>query len=251
MTSPAVMTGLTRLAPTPSGFLHEGNRANFALTAHIAERLDLMLALRIDDIDAARYRQEYVEDIFDVLHDMGISWSLGPQDARDFEANYRQEARISEYYDRLSDLRDSSLEAYACTCSRSTVGGLAVGGCPGECRTRPGPLVQGESALRIHVPPGTTVRVADDDVDVAAAMGDFVVWRRDGLPAYQLVSVVEDARWGTTHIVRGADLLPSTAAQIMLARALGLHTVADATYVHHALVLDDEGRKLSKSQLTR
>jgi len=214
---------ITRFAPTPSGFLHEGNAVNALLVAWLAHQVDAQVALRIDDLDAARLRPAYVDDIFDVLRDMGIAWTIGPEDARDFEANYRQQARIPEYFECLSDLRDSALEAYACSCSRSEVGGLAVGGCPGDCRSRLRPLVQGESALRIHVAPGTTVRVAGVDVDVATAMGDFVVWRRDGLPAYQLVSVVEDARWGTTHIVRGDDLLASTAAQILLARALGLH----------------------------
>ncbi len=82
-------------------------------------------------------------------------------------------------------------------------------------------------------------------------MGDFIVWRRDDLPAYQLVSVVEDRDLGTTHIVRGRDLLASSAAQVFLADSIGASNVAAATYVHHELITDSDGRKLSKTQISR
>jgi glutamyl-tRNA synthetase len=79
-------------------------------------------------------------------------------------------------------------------------------------------------------------------------MGDFVIWRRDDLPSYQLVSVIEDRDLGTTHIVRGEDLLASTAAQIFLAPALGADTLVTAFYLHHPLLTDVNGVKLSKSR---
>jgi glutamyl-tRNA synthetase len=86
-------------------------------------------------------------------------------------------------------------------------------------------------------------------VDLGAEMGDFIVWRRDDLPAYQVVSVVEDRDLGVTHIVRGLDLVPSSAAQIYLAAWFDATNVSGATFVHHELVTDESGAKLSKSPL--
>jgi glutamyl/glutaminyl-tRNA synthetase len=122
-----------------------------------------------------------------------------------------------------------------------------VGGCRAFSRGH----IPGETALRAVVTQGTVVAVDGANIDLATEMGDFIVWRRDDLPAYQLVSVVEDRDLGTTHIVRGKDLLVSSAAQIFLAPALAASNVADATYVHHPLINDAEGRKLSKSSLPK
>lgn len=240
---------LARLAPTPSGFLHEGNLANFHATARIARESGADLALRIDDADASRYRREYVDHIFAVLEEHRFRWTVGPRSTEEFEASWSQRRRTEEYRSRLADLAGSGVIAYACACSRTALAGTPSGGCPGGCRHRGLPLVPGSSALRVHVPGGTSVRVGDRDVLLDEALGDFVVWRRDDLPAYQWVSLLEDERLGTTHIVRGEDLVASSAAQAFLARALGIVNVAQATYVHHPLVLDDQGRKLSKSTL--
>lgn len=238
---------LARLAPTPSGYLHEGNLANFHLTREVAREAGAALALRIDDADASRYRREYVDNIFVVLTEQGFDWTIGPRDTEDFESNWSQRNRTAEYFARLVDLSHAGIPSYACTCSRTDMSGVPRGGCPGGCRDRRTPLVAGSSALRVHVPAGTDVMVGDREVRLDEALGDFVVWRRDGLPAYQWVSLLEDERLGTTHIVRGEDLIASSAAQAYLARALGIAHVADATYVHHPLVLDAQGRKLSKS----
>jgi glutamyl-tRNA synthetase len=105
------------------------------------------------------------------------------------------------------------------------------------------------TALRVAVPHGTVVHAGDAAVRLDVDMGDFVVWRRDDLPAYQLVSVLEDRDLGVTHIVRGRDLLTSTAAQVYLSAWLDAEMVAQATYVHHELITDDTGAKLSKSTL--
>jgi len=242
---------LTRIAPTPSGFLHEGNRRNFALTVEHARRWGADLALRIDDVDADRYRMEYVDDIFRTLHDMRIQWQVGPADIVDFEKRWSQRTRTEYYRAELDRARERGLTAYACTCSRALQRGAASGGCSGGCRTRSMEFVPGETALRVIVPEGTILTVSGTGIDLAAEMGDFVVWRRDDLPAYQLVSVIEDRDLGTTHIVRGEDLLVSSAAQIFLASSLGAPNVADATYVHHELITDRAGRKLSKSQVPR
>lgn len=242
---------LARLAPTPSGFLHAGNLDNFRRTQAVARDASALLALRIDDADATRYRREYVDHVFEVLDGLGIAWDVGPRSTEEFESAWSQRHRTAEYRHRVGDLRDSPVETYACTCSRSDLAGVPTGGCPGGCHHHGGPLVPGVSALRVHVPVGTVVAVGGHEVRLDEELGDFVVWRRDDLPAYQWVSVLEDERLGTTHIVRGQDLIASSAAQVFLARALGITSVVDATYVHHPLILDGQGRKLSKSTLGR
>jgi glutamyl/glutaminyl-tRNA synthetase len=103
--------------------------------------------------------------------------------------------------------------------------------------------------VRLRVPVGTLVSVQGASIDISATLGDVVIWRRDGLPAYHLVSVIEDATMGTTHIIRGEDLRATSALQIYLAGLLGLESVVQATYIHHPLVLGPDGRKLSKSTL--
>ena len=240
---------VTRLAPTPSGFLHEGNRLNFRTIAALAGEIGATLALRIDDADASRYRREYAEDVFATLHAMGIVWTVGPRDADDFEAHWSQRSRTEYYRAQLRSAVDSGLQVYACACSRTTQRGPASGGCTGGCRTLALPLEPGRTALRAVVDVDTTVRIGDETIRLDEEMGDFVLWRRDDLPAYQLVSVVEDRDLGVTHIVRGRDLLPSSAAQVHLAPWLGAQNVAAATYVHHELITDTSGAKLSKSTL--
>lgn len=242
---------MTRIAPTPSGFLHAGNHRNFVITADLARDQGATLALRIDDADAPRYRREYVIDIFDTLQELAISWDVGPRDADDFEANWSQQHRTEYYRDELAGAIAHGLPTYACACSRARQAGPAHGGCVGGCRTRHLPLEVGTTTLRVIVETGTLVTVGDTQVDVARMMGDFVIWRRDDLPAYQLVSLVEDRDLGVTHIVRGVDLLASSAAQIYLAPWLGAGNVAEATYTHHGLVMDASGKKLSKSTLAR
>ena len=241
---------LTRYAPTPSGYLHAGNLRNFDMTAQLAVDVGADIALRIDDADASRYRREYAADIFRVLIERALPWTIGPVDVTDFEQNWSQRARTESYRAELGRLRDS-LPTYACACSRTIQVGPATGGCVGGCRSRSLSLVPGETALRVAVPVGTAIAVGDVTVDLAVGIGDVVVWRRDDLPAYQLVSVVEDRNLGTTHIVRGQDLLVSSAAQVYLAPALGAGNVAEATYVHHPLITDAGGRKLSKSTMAR
>lgn len=241
---------LTRIAPTPSGFLHEGNRVNFRHTADLAADVGAAIALRIDDADAARYRREYAEDVFATLRSMGIEWTIGPRNVDDFEAHWSQRARTEYYRRQLQDALGRGLLVYACACSRTRQRGPAVGGCAGGCRQRGLPLAPGRTALRVVVDPGTDVDVSGRRVDLAAEMGDFVVWRRDDLPAYQVISVVEDRDLGVTHIVRGLDLLPSSAAQVSLAPWFDAASVSGAVFVHHDLVTDESGAKLSKSQLS-
>ena len=242
---------ITRFAPTPSGFLHEGNAVNALLVAWLAHQVHAQVALRIDDLDAARLRPAYVEDIFDTLRWLDITWQIGPTDAEDLVALHGSHRRIDRYRDVLASARAAGLHVYACRCSRRMLAGLATGGCPSGCRDADLAHVAGETVLRAHVPEGARVAVDGEDVDIARTAGDVVLWRRDDLPAYHLASIVDDHDLGVTHIVRGVDLRESTALQRFLAPFLAASDIAEATYVHHALVTGPDGQKLSKSQLER
>jgi glutamyl/glutaminyl-tRNA synthetase len=240
---------ITRIAPTPSGYLHVGNAANFLLVSWLASQGGGDIVLRIDDMDAPRYRPQYVADILDLLPWLGIAWQRGPRTVDEFESRYSMRHRTGHYWSELESARRRGLEAYACSCSRARLADVPTGGCPGGCRTAALPLEPGRTALRVHVPVGTSVSVDGAPIDLAATVGDFVVWRRDGLPAYHLASVIEDRDLGITDIVRGVDLRESTAAQLFLAPFLDAGGLASARILHHGLLTDADGRKLSKSQL--
>lgn len=239
----------TRVAPTPSGFLHVGNAANALVTSAWAMDDGLELRLRIDDLDDARARPEYIEDILKLLDWLGIRWTHGPRTV--VECQEARAARSTRAWDVLEQALQAGMPAYACNCSRRTLAATPTHGCPGDCRAADRPLDVGESALRIHVPPGTTIDVQGEAVELDLVLGDFIVWRRDDRPAYQWFSVVEDTDHGTTHILRGEDLRVSTAAQLYLAGFLPDAGFLEADIRHHPLVLDDAGLKLSKSQLRR
>lgn len=238
---------LTRIAPTPSGFLHEGNAVNALVTSWWATQDDLTVALRLDDLDGPRIRQEYVDDVFEVLTWLGIHWSVGPTDAH--ESVPQRVRRVEECRSALEDARAADLPAYACACSRRMLIKPPTGGCPGGCRSLDLALDPGRTALRVAVPVGTMVQVENESIPVDRVLGDFVIWRRDDLPAYQWSSLVEDTAMGTTHILRGDDLRPSTAAQLFLAGFLPDSSLGEATIRHHSLLTDANGAKLSKSQL--
>ncbi len=229
---------ITRLAPTPSGFLHSGNAVNFLLVAWLSAAHGGRLALRIDDADAARYRREYAEDVFRVLDWLGIEWQSGPSDVDDFERSHSQRNRTAHYRERLQVLQESHLPVYVCECSRRDLAQAQSPGCVRDCASRGLDLVDGRTALRARVSTG------------ASTPSDVIVWRRDGLPSYHLASIVDDHDLGTTHVVRGMDLLESSGVQCSLAPALGCPSVASASYLHHPLVVDGHGSKLAKSRLT-
>jgi glutamyl-tRNA synthetase len=238
---------VTRIAPTPSGFLHPGNAVNFVLTAWLAAQHSGRLLLRIDDMDAARVRTAYLEDVFRVLDWLGIVCDEGPADVAQFRREYSLTHRTELYRDELQRLRQRGL-IYACRCSRRELAGHPGDVYPGTCRSLGLPLVCHESAARLAVPrPCLVVVPGTGPVDVAEVIGDAVLWRRDDLPAYQLASVVEDRDLGVNAIVRGLDLLPSTSLQLHLAPLLGADALAAADIRHHALVRAPDGTKLSKS----
>ena len=239
------MSGLrTRIAPTPSGFLHAGNALNFLIAHQLAREEAGTVLLRIDDLDTDRVRPEYIEDIFDFLHWLGISWDEGPRDADDFHRNWSQRARLNAAKAMLVTLRSSG-HLYACDCSRKIIQSCA-------CRDRSIPLEAPDVCWRLRVPDPCKVRsnkwpFGEDTIDLHRDLPDPVLRQRNGSPSYQLASLADDAHFGTTLIVRGEDLLPSTACQTYLAGLLGLPSFFGARFIHHALVVDAHGRKLSKS----
>lgn len=225
--------GRLRIAPTPSGFLHLGNALNFTLNWLVARLAPAgRLLLRIDDLDADRKREAYVQDVFDTLEWLGLDWDEGPVSADDFEKNWSQHRRIELYDNLLAQLREKGF-LFACGKSRRDLAPFE-GVYPPEFRKQNLSLDAPDVSWRIVTP-------------VGFPMPDFVVRRRDGLPAYQIASLADDLRFGITHIIRGEDLLSSTAAQEFLAECLGRYDFQTIRFLHHPLLKNEKGEKLSKS----
>lgn len=245
--------GRTRIAPTPSGFLHVGNLYAFLHTAQRAKENGWSLRLRIDDLDRSRFRQAYLEDIFAVLATLGIRWEEGPSDAADFLAHYRQELRMPLYQSYLQQLRDAGW-VYACSCSRSQLASHPH--YPGTCRHKQLPLDDPNLPWRLRLPEDAAVQLLDlqgtaQTINLAGLLGDPVVLRKaeKGIrwPAYHLACVADDVLYQTTHIVRGQDLYESSLIQLFIAQCLRLTTFTQIRFEHHALLTTPDGRKLSKS----
>ncbi len=257
--SPAVRGARGRFAPSPTGPLHLGN-ARTALLAWLAARAQASsFVLRVEDLDGPRVRPGLEASILGELSWLDLDWDEGP-DVGGGSGPYRQSERGECYRAALSELRQRGL-LYPCFCSRAEIArasqaphGPSDEGprYPGTCRQ----LGSAEAAERgLRRPPAWRLRVEpgpvgfDDGVhgsrsfDVAAEVGDFVVARADGVPSYQLAVVVDDAAMGIEEVVRGDDLLPSTARQLLLYRALGL---APPRFAHVPLVTGEDGARLAK-----
>jgi glutamyl-tRNA synthetase len=221
-----------RYAPTPSGYLHAGNAVNFILNYLLARSKGGHILLRIDDLDGARKRSPFVQDIFDALNWLGIDYDEGPMDQVDFESRWSQHFRLTAYNKTLERLRASGL-LFACSKSRSDLSPFG-GMYPAEFRDQGLHLDDPDVAWRIRTPDNFP-------------MPDFIVRRRDGLPAYQIASLTDDLLFEITHIIRGADLEPSTQAQRFLAGILGETAFLSIQPLHHPLIQDASGAKLSKS----
>ena len=242
----------TRIAPTPSGYLHLGNAMSFAITWALARKQQGKVVLRIDDIDNIRFRPEYLQDIFDTLEFMGIDYDEGPRSPSDFEQNYSQHLRLPQYQALLDKLVQQGL-VYACPCSRSQIAAVSPDGLyPLTCRNEQLPLDSPETAWRVQVPEDTVISFHDElvgncTVALVLEMPDFVIRRKDRIPAYQIASLADDLEMGINLIVRGEDLMLSTAAQLFLAEQAVATAFTDAQFVHHPIILTDSGNKLSKS----
>lgn len=217
-----------RLAPTPSGDLHLGNVCAFAMAWMSARAQGGRVLLRIEDIDEGRARRDVEERQRDDLQWLGLTW--------DAETPRQSDRAYAEWLSRLAP------STYRCACSRAQLAG-ARGLYPGTCRTAG--LRQGAVRYRL---PDTTVEFTDRHYGARrvplSSLGDPVLRRRDGHFAYMLAVVVDDIRDGVTEVVRGADLLDSTAIQVCLWEALG---AAPPVWCHAPLVLGPDGAKLSKS----
>jgi glutamyl-tRNA synthetase len=253
-----------RLAPSPTGLLHIGHARTFWIAVQRATERGGVLILRNEDLDSQRCRPEFVDAMIEDLRWLGIPWQEGP-DCGGPVGPYTQSERRSHYLAAWKRLR--ALGAiYPCTCSRKDVALSA--GAPndgddeplysGKCRPGRPAKAKPSSGEYTDNPAGSNwrFRVPDDEpisfIDqhlgpqqftAGRDFGDFIVWRRDDVPAYQLAVVVDDAAMGITEVVRGADLLKSTARQILLYRALGL-TIPD--FYHCDLVRDKAGVRLAK-----
>lgn len=236
----------TRIAPTPSGYLHLGNVLSFAVTALLAKKSGAKILLRIDDLDQARVNKLYLQNIFDTLNFLEIPWHEGPRNLEEFEDNYSQLHRMPMYRDALKQLADEGL-VFACTCSR----GWLNAGNQCVCFDKKIPLSSANASWRLLTGNNADINVKSYNGNIikAALPGDlhnFIVKKKDGFPAYQLTSVIDDLFFGVDLIVRGEDLWPSTLAQHLLANTLGKNSFADFVFYHHPLLME-AGKKLSKS----
>lgn len=238
---------VSRLAPTPSGFLHLGNAVNFLVTWAIVRRLKGRLHLRIDDMDGIRFRPDVLEDIFTSLDWLGLDWDTGPSGPDDFYQNFSLHKKKEYYRGRLQAL--DKMKTFVCRCSRASIKKVSPSGLyPGTCRNAGFAFEPGLHAVRLRVDNDTGIQVNNQRIDLAQTFGDFILWRKDDQPSYHLASLLEDEDSHINFIVRGQDLLLSTAAQIYLARCFGFSSFPACRFIHHGLVFADSGEKLSKSR---
>jgi glutamyl/glutaminyl-tRNA synthetase len=267
-----------RLAPSPTGYLHVGHARTFWTAWQRARDAGGALVLRMEDLDPDRSKTAYAEAAIEDLRWLGIRWQEGPDKGGPF-APYAQSRRHAIYLAAWRKLLRRGF-LYACRCSRKDLETAVAAPhervthghagklellddepiYPGTCRRFQGhaPQLPGPTASdfetpdginwRFRVPDGEAIEFNDQNLGpqrfvAGEDFGDFVVWRRDGVPSYQLACVADDAAMGITEVVRGADLLKSTARQILLNRALGFENPG---WFHCPLVVDHNGRRLAK-----
>ena len=237
-----------RIAPTPTGYLHLGHAATFWRAHERSRQFEGLTILRIDDLDPQRCRHSYAEAAIADLEWLGVEWHEGP---------IYQSQRRELYLNAWRKLRDAGC-IYPCLRSRRDVSEAALAPheeepiFPIEWRT---PVGEGMHLLeprgtnwRFRVPDGESIAFHDGNYGAITRMasrdfGDFLIWNRDDIPAYELAVVVDDLAMGVTEVVRGADLLTSTARQILIYRAL---KAQPPTFFHCPLLLDNDGRRLAK-----
>lgn len=249
-----------RIAPTPTGFLHLGHAATFWHAFQRARAADGTLIFRIEDLDPQRSRPEFSSAAIDDLHWLGIDWEEGPDQGGPF-APYVQSQRPDWFRQVWEKLRQGSF-IYPCSRSRRDVAAASLAPHEDEeesepifpAQWRPSPEAgqkfssPGNVNWRFCVPDGVTISFADQiqgtqQYTAGRDFGDFLVWRKDGVPAYELAVVADDHAMQITEVVRGADLLKSTARQILLYQALGWEP---PQWAHTNLLRDAQGRRLAK-----
>ena len=245
-----------RIAPSPTGFLHIGHAVTFWHAQERARASGGKLVLRIEDLDLHRCRREFADAITADLHWFGLDWDEGPDIGGPF-APYIQSDRRSRYLEACEELRLGGF-IYPCKCSRKDVADASLAPhdeneepiCPGTCRPRLARSLASTAAAhwRFRVPDGERIEFVDERMGRQSAVagrdfGDFIVWRGDDVPAYQMAVVVDDAAMRISEVVRGEDLLVSTFRQLLLYRALDL---LPPRFFHTSLVVDESGKRLAK-----
>ena len=254
------MTVRTRYAPSPTGALHIGNVRSGLFAYLFARHQKGTFVLRIDDTDAERSTRESLEEILESLRWLGVEWDEGPPDPRYFQSN-----RFDRYREGASRLLKEG-KAYPCYCTAGQLEAMRKQaerehrkpGYDGRCRTRTAPSELAKIALpdrsagrnytiRFRAPrAGQTV--VEDLIKGRAVfdnseLDDLIIFRSDGVPTYNFATVLDDADFGMTHVVRGDDHLPNTPRQMQIFYALGLEPPA---YAHLPMVMGPDGQKLSK-----
>jgi len=246
-----------RLAPSPTGLLHVGHARTFAIAAQRARDRHGTLILRNEDLDPQRSRPKFVQAMIEDLHWLGLHWTEGP-DCGGPHGPYAQSERREHYLAAWRRLRDTGF-IYPCTCSRKDLAQAATAPndsddepiYPGRCRHRTDAAQFSQPAgvnWRFRVPDADEITFTDLNLGpqryvAGRDFGDFLIWRRDDVPAYQLAVVVDDHSMHISEVVRGADLLKSTARQLLLIQALAYST---PDYFHCELVRDPSGVRLAK-----
>jgi glutamyl/glutaminyl-tRNA synthetase len=231
--------------------LHLGNAYSFALTAALAKRHSARLMLRIDDMDRQRAEPAYIEDVFNSLRYLQIDYADGPRNAIELKEQFSQWIRLPLYEAALMKLANDQ-KVYACRCSRSASLASRAAGCPNNCRAADLALDEPGVAWRLITDEALPLKMKSylcesRPVILPPDMKDFVVRKKDGMPAYQLCSLVDDLHFGVDLIVRGLDLWASSIAQIYLATVMQRFDFTESTFFHHPLLIDSAGQKLSKS----
>ncbi len=241
-----------RLAPTPTGLLHAGHARTFHAAWRRAREANGTICLRVEDLDPERCKAEFTDCMLEDLSWLGLDWDEGP---------VFQSRRKQLFHRMWSRLKECGW-IYPSTVSRKEIRNVARAPhddeeqaeqvFPPELRTRPGEekIFNSPAGVnwRFRVPDGKEIRFVDERCGeqcfkAGVDFGDFVVWRRDNVPAYELAVVADDVDMGITEVVRGEDLLKSTARQILIYQALDLHP---PKWCHEGLLRDADGKRLAK-----
>ena len=249
------MSGTIRFAPSPTGFLHEGHLLSALYVWEEAKKWDLKIHLRIEDHDQGRARKEYIDSIYEDLEWLGFKY-----DSQSVQSNH------FDLFQKVLDKLSEKGLVYPCTCSRkqlltenpiSETGEVIYQGkCLGELKN------DQPHSLRIVIPDKVIdwhdERLGDFRENPKKQCGDFPIRDRDGFWTYQFAVCIDDLVQGITHIVRGEDIRNSTARQIALSGIISEVCTGDASlqiptykrplYLHHPLIVDPNGKKLSKRE---
>ena len=252
-----------RYAPSPTGDLHLGNLRTALLAWLFARSRHGQFVLRVEDLDQPRVRPGATQQMLADLRWLGLDWDEGPNCGGPY-APYTQSERLHIYRSYLQQLQDAGF-LYPCYCTRAEIAQAASAPqqgaedgprYPGTCRDltsvqrRRYEASGRRPALRFRVPDErsitfTDLLIGDYTQHVLSVVGDFIVQRSDGIFSYQFAVVVDDALMRINQVVRGVDLLSSTARQILLYEALGFPV---PTFAHVPLMLDEQGHRLAKRQ---